>query len=113
MEPAAAELRRQGAAAVLLKGGHLPGDPVEDLLATASGSTRFRHPRLDAEGHGTGCTLASAIAARLARSESLEQACRGACDYVHHALLHGATPGRGPVRVLARNVNGQARSATP
>ena len=106
---AAQALRGLGAAAVLLKGGHLPGDPVEDLLATADGTTRFTHPRLAAEGHGTGCTLASAIAARLARGEALARACEGACGYVHRALAHGHSPGLGPVRVLARGAGWGAR----
>ena len=99
---AAAGLRRLGAVAVLLKGGHLPGDPVTDLLDAGGELQRFVHPRLPVEGHGTGCTLASAVAARLARGEALGQACAGACDYVHQALQQGFSPGLGPVRVLAR-----------
>src|SRR5690606_10870957 len=103
MAQAAADLRALGARAVLLKGGHLPGAELTDLLddGAAAGPQRFTHPRLPGEGHGTGCTLASAIAARLARGESLADACRGGCDYVHRAFRGGYAPGRGAVRVLA------------
>ena len=100
MEAAAEALRRMGARAVLLKGGHLPGDTVVDLLQDADGSTRFRHPRLPGEGHGTGCTLASAVAARLAVGDSVRNACERACDYVAAALASSTRPGRGDVRVL-------------
>src|SRR5690606_36548645 len=59
-------LRGLGAQAVLLKGGHLDeGDEVIDRYADASTQSRYRHPRMDIDGHGTGCTLASAIAANL------------------------------------------------
>ncbi|HEY6984484.1 MAG TPA: bifunctional hydroxymethylpyrimidine kinase/phosphomethylpyrimidine kinase, partial [Rhodanobacteraceae bacterium] len=98
---AAADLIAIGARAVLLKGGHLGGRRVSDLLATADGGLRwFRHDRIRGEGHGTGCTLSSAIAARLAAGDALEVAAGGAIDYVHRALARGYRPGRGPLRVL-------------
>src|SRR5690606_22889293 len=66
MAQAADALRELGAAAVLLKGGHLPGGgDVVDILVDADGEQRTAHPRLQGEAHGTGCTLASAVAANL------------------------------------------------
>ena len=101
MPAAAAELRAMGAAAVLLKGGHAAdaGDVV-DILADAEGEQRTAHPRLQLDAHGTGCTLASAVAANLARGLPLRQACAAATDYVHAALRGGYRPGRGEVVVL-------------
>jgi hydroxymethylpyrimidine/phosphomethylpyrimidine kinase len=80
--------RRLGARALLLKGGHLPGDEVVDTLVDGDQIHEFRHPRLqNAEGHGTGCTLASAIAANLALGRDLVEACRRSVDFVHAALV--------------------------
>lgn len=90
-----------GARGVLLKGGHLGGgDVVVDRLATRASHAEFGHPRLSLNGHGTGCTLASAVAANLVRGLSLEDACRAATDYVHGALQHAYRPGRSDVSVL-------------
>ncbi|MBP8176835.1 MAG: bifunctional hydroxymethylpyrimidine kinase/phosphomethylpyrimidine kinase [Xanthomonadales bacterium] len=97
---AAERLRAAGAAAVLLKGGHLPGRGVRDLYLDAGGATAIRHARLARNGHGTGCTLAAALACRLARGERGADAARGAIDYVHGALRHATRPGRGAVDVL-------------
>lgn len=91
-----------GARAVLLKGGHLldAGDVV-DRLAHPGGRLELRHPRLQVNGHGTGCTLASAIAANLCRGLPLEASCRAAAtDCVHGALRHAYRPGRSEVAVL-------------
>src|SRR5690606_13314757 len=67
-DAALAELRATGPGAVLLKGGHLDEDGiVVDRYADADGTLRFEHPRRALDGHGTGCTLASAIAANLCR----------------------------------------------
>jgi hydroxymethylpyrimidine/phosphomethylpyrimidine kinase len=98
MEAAAAILLERGARAVLLKGGHLPGETVVDLLVTASGeSYRMESPRIDTPNtHGTGCTLSSAIAAHLALGAPLPEAVRCARDYVWQALRAGA-----PVRTGA------------
>jgi len=101
MHAAAGELLALGAAAIFLKGGHLPhGDEVTDLFADADGVHAIAHPRLALEAHGTGCTLASAIAANLCNGMALRQACLSASDYVHRALLRGYRPGRSDVRVL-------------
>jgi hydroxymethylpyrimidine/phosphomethylpyrimidine kinase len=101
MHAACAVLLKRGVHAVLLKGGHLGGgNEVTDLYADAHGVHEIRHPRLALEGHGTGCTLASAIAANLCLGKPLSDACRAAADYVHRALRQGYRPGRGNVVVL-------------
>jgi hydroxymethylpyrimidine/phosphomethylpyrimidine kinase len=95
------ELSRLGVRALLLKGGHLPGTGrMVDRYYDGTELIEFVHDRLDVEGHGTGCTLASAIAANLCLGLSLPAACAAATDYVHDALTHAACPGRGPVAVL-------------
>ena len=101
MRTAATELLSLGAAAVFLKGGHLPGDgDVVDLFADSTGIGEIAHPRLRIQAHGTGCTLASAIAANLCRGLALTEACSAASDYVHAALLKGYRPGRSDIVVL-------------
>lgn len=99
-ESALSALIGLGARAVLLKGGHLPGARMIDRLACGESRAQFEHDRLDREGHGTGCTLASAIAANLSRGLDLNDACAQATDYVHGALVHAYRPGRGTVAVL-------------
>ncbi|HEX7816998.1 bifunctional hydroxymethylpyrimidine kinase/phosphomethylpyrimidine kinase [Dyella sp.] len=89
-----------GARSVLLKGGHAPGAIVIDRYYDARGMLEIRHPRLKREGHGTGCTLASAIAAELAKGHPARVAIRTASDYVHRALARGYRPGGGKVHVL-------------
>jgi hydroxymethylpyrimidine/phosphomethylpyrimidine kinase len=67
MERAGAALVELGASAALIKGGHLPGDEVVDVLVTQGGVQRFVHQRIrTASTHGTGCTLSAAITAGLA-----------------------------------------------
>jgi len=73
IEACAAELQSRGARAVLLKGGHLEGPPL-DVLASADGIVRFEGERIDADMRGTGCTLAMALACALARGEELAAA---------------------------------------
>ena len=92
MEAAAHELLSMGARAVLLKGGHLAGDVVSDLLMDASGTPHWmRDARIQtANTHGTGCTLSSAIAAHLAQGCSLREAVEAARVYVRGALQAGA-----------------------
>jgi len=92
MEAAAAELLAMGANAVLVKGGHLQGDVVSDLLVLASGEKIWmRDSRIHTPNtHGTGCTLSSAIAAHLALGQPLVQAVQSARTYIRGALLHGA-----------------------
>ncbi len=103
------EMRRQGKTllalgpgAVLIKGGHGSGAESVDLLVEADACTRFAAPRLDTRNtHGTGCTLASAIAAGLAKGLPLGAAVREAKTYVSAAIAGAdrlnAGSGRGPV----------------
>ena len=89
-------LLRAGAQAVLMKGGHVPGDRVADILMTPAGETLFEDQRLDTRHtHGTGCTLASACATGLAQGLPLVEAVARARDYVHQAMLHAPGFGRG------------------
>lgn len=92
MEQAALALLEKGAHAVLLKGGHLPGDTVIDFLVTNDGDKFWMQaPRIHtANTHGTGCTLSSAMAAHLALGASLVDAVRQARVFVREALLSGA-----------------------
>ncbi len=96
---AAQALLGLGARAALLKGGHLPGNWVVDLLAVQGGSTqRLESQRIATHnGHGTGCTLSSAIAAFLAIGEPLPLAVENARAYILGAIAAGAdvTTGRG------------------
>lgn len=81
----------RGAAAVLVKGGHAAGALATDRLIRHDGSVReFTAPRLAAARRGTGCALASAIAAGLARHLSLEQACERAKEHVTELLQQPA-----------------------
>jgi hydroxymethylpyrimidine/phosphomethylpyrimidine kinase len=73
MAAAAEALLGRGARAVLLKGGHLDGDPV-DVLATRDGTETFGDTRIAGRMRGTGCTLAIALACELARGASLRHA---------------------------------------
>ncbi len=94
MHHAAEVLLTLGVPAVLLKGGHLPGDTVVDLLATEDGVEAFAAPRLTSRHtHGTGCTLGSAIAAGLAQGASLRDAVLRARGFVRAAIV--AAPGLG------------------
>ena len=104
MEAAAQEmLTTMGANAVLLKGGHLPGDLVCDLLLTKNGVAYWmRAPRIQtANTHGTGCTLSSAIAANLALGATLLDSVEAARSYVRAALAASSTvrtgAGSGPL----------------
>lgn len=100
IEKAGRRLLELGCQAVLLKGGHLAGETVTDLLVTGEGIQRFRHPRLNTRHtHGTGCTLASAIATGLAQGLGLERAVKRAVAYVHKAIrtAPGLGKGHGPL----------------
>jgi hydroxymethylpyrimidine/phosphomethylpyrimidine kinase len=85
-----------GARAVLMKGGHLDGERVTDLLLTLEGETLFESARLETRHtHGTGCTLASACAAGLAQGLTLEAAVARAWAYVQEAIARAPGLGRG------------------
>ena len=101
------DLRRAGEAlltsgvrAVLMKGGHVPGDSVIDLLMTAAGETMLEGARIvTRHTHGTGCTLASACAVGLAQGLPLAEAVARAWAYVAEAIRHapGLGAGAGPL----------------
>jgi hydroxymethylpyrimidine/phosphomethylpyrimidine kinase len=94
MHHAAAAMLTLGVPAVLLKGGHLPGEQVVDLLATIDGVEEFAAPRIvSRHTHGTGCTLASGIAAGLAQGLPLRDAVVRARAFVRAAIA--AAPGFG------------------
>jgi len=83
----ARSLLATGARAVLLKGGHAEGAEAVDLLLTAHDAPQWlSSPRLEARCRGTGCALASAIAAGLASGQSVEDACRSGKEYVFSML---------------------------
>ena len=94
MMDAAEAMLTLGVPAVLLKGGHMEGDVLVDILATPDGVVRFADARIATRHtHGTGCTLASAIAAGLAQGMELRPAVERARRYVRAAIL--AAPGFG------------------
>ena len=96
MREAARALLGLGCGAVLLKGGHLDGDTVHDVLATASGFTEWTSPRIATRHtHGTGCTLASAIAAGLAQGMTVVASVERARVYVQRAIASAPGLGRG------------------
>jgi hydroxymethylpyrimidine/phosphomethylpyrimidine kinase len=100
MEQAADQLLGLGPRNVLLKGGHLEGDELIDLLVGQDDRVEFRHPRIHtSHTHGTGCTLASAVAAGLAQDLALNDAVRQAHDYVQQAIRNapGLGQGNGPL----------------
>ncbi len=82
---AAQALQARGPAAVLLKGGHLDGEPC-DALATTAGVELFCEPRIAGAMHGTGCTLAMALACELAGGRPIAHAVRAARAYVRAQL---------------------------
>lgn len=101
MERAGRALLELGATAALVKGGHLAGPLLVDLLVTREGTRRFEHQRIATRStHGTGCTLSAAITAGLALGRPLESAVAEALDYVHRAIAAapGLGSGWGPLR---------------
>lgn len=101
MHRAADVLLAKGAAAVLVKGGHVPGPSVIDVLRTVDGAAHeFVSDRIETRStHGTGCTLASAIAAGVAEGLTLHAAVERARDYVTQAIrtAPGIGNGHGPL----------------
>ncbi|GAB3358340.1 MULTISPECIES: bifunctional hydroxymethylpyrimidine kinase/phosphomethylpyrimidine kinase [Giesbergeria] len=103
LDMAASSLLSLGASAVLLKGGHLVGDTVVDLLAQTDGPVlRWQSPRIaTGNSHGTGCTLSSALAAYLALGHPLPEAVGQARRYILGAIAAGAQvctgQGHGPL----------------
>ncbi|HEX2843030.1 bifunctional hydroxymethylpyrimidine kinase/phosphomethylpyrimidine kinase [Hyphomicrobium sp.] len=102
MERQAEHLLALGAKAVLIKGGHGDGPEAIDILASKDGFRRFSAPRIATRHtHGTGCTMAAAIAARLAEKDTLVAAVAAAKQYVWQAIDAGRAlnigKGDGPV----------------
>lgn len=104
MIDAAMELARNYSSSVLLKGGHLEAQLLEDILVTTPDMavSSFSNPRVDTKNsHGTGCTLSSAIASYWSRGGELHQAVENAENYLHGAIKSGAEfalgKGHGPV----------------
>lgn len=100
-EAALQELLALGAHAVLLKGGHLhDGNEVADRYIDQTARATFSHPRLNLNAHGSGCNLASAIAAYLCLDLTLLKSCEAATSHVHAALLDAYRPARSQVSLL-------------
>lgn len=100
MRHAAQAMITLGCQAVLLKGGHLDSDTIVDILATQDGIKTYESPRIASKAtHGTGCTLASAIATGLAQGLDLESAVTRARHYVRRAMetAPGYGGGHGPL----------------
>jgi len=100
MERAGRTLIAMGARAALVKGGHLDGERLVDVLVTRQGVRRFEHARLATTStHGTGCTLSSAVTAGLALGRTLERAVEDALDFVRRAIASapGLGKGHGPL----------------
>jgi hydroxymethylpyrimidine/phosphomethylpyrimidine kinase len=96
MSRAAAALVDRGAGAALLKGGHLRGSRVVDVLFDGATWYRWERPRIGArEMHGTGCTLSAAVAAGLAHGQPLADAVAAALEYVHRAIEQAPALGAG------------------
>lgn len=94
MRRAAARLVEMGARAALLKGGHLRGEEMVDVLFDGAEWHAWHRPRQHTRStHGTGCTLSSAVAAGLAHGRPLAKAVEDALDYVQRAMK--AAPGLG------------------
>jgi hydroxymethylpyrimidine/phosphomethylpyrimidine kinase len=96
MRAAGQDLLHLGCRAVLVKGGHLAGDIVTDILVTSAGAKIWESQRIASRHtHGTGCTLASAIAAGLAQDFGIEEAVDRARIYVQRAIAMAPGLGRG------------------
>ena len=109
------EIVEMGADAALVKGGHFGEKEVVDTLVTADGVERFTHPRIDTEAtHGSGCTLASTITARLAAGEPLADAVEAGVGFMERAVRYHVDVGEGPgaVQHLAELRNRAARAET-
>jgi hydroxymethylpyrimidine/phosphomethylpyrimidine kinase len=91
------ELLGMGARSALVKGGHVPGSSVRDVLVTDDGVEVFEHARIDTGAtHGSGCTLSSAIAAHLATGESVETAVEAGVSFMERAVRYHLDVGHGP-----------------
>ena len=104
MEAAARALVALGAKAALVKGGHLEGLEVTDVLFDGSAVRVYRGPRIESRStHGTGCALSAAITSQLARGKPLDVAVERALSFVHDAIstAPGFGTGHGPLNFFA------------
>jgi hydroxymethylpyrimidine kinase/phosphomethylpyrimidine kinase len=104
-----------GAEAALVKGGHIPGEDVVDVLVTADTVETFRHERIDtAATHGSGCTLSSAVATSLAQGDDVPTAVADGIDLLSRAVRYHLDVGQGPgaVHHLVRTRDRAARQPT-
>ena len=104
MQTAARKISGMGAKIVLIKGGHRLGTEAVDLLFSDDKFLRLQTTFIDTEHtHGTGCTLSSAIASRLALGDPVEEAVRASKDYITQAIIdaYPVGGGKGPVGHLA------------
>jgi hydroxymethylpyrimidine/phosphomethylpyrimidine kinase len=101
MKQAAQQIKDLGATHVLIKGGHLKGAEIADLLLSNEKFFTYKTKRIETKNtHGTGCTLSSAIAASLAQGNSLKEAVEIARDYVYKAIQNAPNNigrGKGPL----------------
>jgi hydroxymethylpyrimidine kinase/phosphomethylpyrimidine kinase len=99
MKKASSSIARLGAKAVVVKGGHLGGSNVTDVLHYDSEFKTFTKPRVEIEAHGGGCTFSAAIAAYLALDHSVVEAVTKAEEFMQNAITYGLTVGKGRVPV--------------
>lgn len=96
MRAAAEQLVERGARAALVKGGHLEGHEVIDVLVDAQGAQSWRRPKIATTStHGTGCTVSAAIAAGLAHGRPLRRAVADALDFARRAIAEAPMLGGG------------------
>ena len=110
MREAAQRMVAMGARAALIKGGHLEGARVTDVLFDGRTFRLFEREKLETSStHGTGCTLSAAIAAGLARGDSLNVSVERALDFVHTAIrtAPGLGSGHGPLNFFVDPAAGQ------
>jgi hydroxymethylpyrimidine/phosphomethylpyrimidine kinase len=96
LQQAARAIHESGSANVLIKGGHATGPGIVDMLFDGQTFQDFRSDRIDTRNtHGTGCTLAAAISAYLARGSDISEAVSQGLNYTHQAILTGLSIGNG------------------
>ncbi|MDR1950522.1 MAG: hydroxymethylpyrimidine/phosphomethylpyrimidine kinase, partial [Spirochaetaceae bacterium] len=96
MRRAAEAIAQRGAKNVLVKGGHRLARGAADLLFSAGTCRFFRAERIETKNtHGTGCTLSAAIACRLARGDTVEEAVQAAKEYITQAIVDNYDVGKG------------------
>jgi hydroxymethylpyrimidine kinase/phosphomethylpyrimidine kinase len=104
-----------GASGALVKGGHVDGEQVVDVLVTDDSVGTFRHPRIDTDAtHGSGCTLSSAVATRLGHGATVSDAVAAGIDLVARAVRYSHDVGEGPgaVHQLVELRNAAEREST-